>query len=942
MSKLAFHSNPRKAIWQQLVLALLLSLAFVGIFLGVQNSGVQPGHAQTETTAWAAPENLSNSGAASQPRILAGPGEILQAFWIDHFDGLITSVFDGKAWSSPQPAPIFADSTVSSFLNQMPFLIADQSGWVHAFWQSATPRPLSGGQSFSAESLFHSKLPAGGTSWTTPELLAEDALTYSVYASVDGGLTLAYIRRLQTDSAPAGVYVRRLPAGPTSWQPSVNVYASIYYRLLTPGAATITAADDGDGNVFTIWNDPKQNQTFSASSEDDGQHWADPEIFSDQANGDPTPSALRITALPGQVLSIWQTLSSNNCSLYQQEWGSSADEQLAWGSPTRIFANLGSCPTGDSLWPQVDQEQFYWLWGQGASSLSLSAWDPGKEQWSIPVNQTFSFENPAGSGMIILSDLHATISNNRTAVVGFDPSGEVWAIRAEKSVPDFVYAPQPAWEPAQPVTSSDQAVGEFTLAMDESGRAHLIYTRPADTAVTNQSPLGAAIIYTYAGGTAGSTAGEADNLAAGPDQIQTNQVEIFPGVSGELTRQPALLADNPAGFLHLVWSGQEQGNILYSRAPLDKADSPGEWFPSQTLSGAALASWPQIGMDAAGRLYVLYAIALNEERGIYLTTSEDHGETWSIAKQIFDAAAAGLQGVERPTLYVEPAGVLHAAWVETAPAGNAISQGIFYTSSIDSGKTWSEPIILAGEGNDWPKLAAADNQLHLTYVQNTCLDCSHDQNGQPWERIMPIQETPSEPSSLTASSRWSTAVRLPGWGEISLPYGIASDGSLEKGSLHLAGINPQNGTITYSTWRDGSWSAPESFSPGNTIALAPAAGLGLQAATKPDGELLAIAWLSAPQNLQERTAMVEPALSFTRRRIDPVDLPLAPTAQPTQTPTPLPAPTATISLPTPTPDLNLIPPPSSTAQTPLIMSAAVVGLFVAGFFVWRLVRSRRK
>ena len=399
---------------------------------------------------WTEPVNLSNSGAASQPRILAGPGEILQVFWIDRFDGLVTTIFDGKVWSSPQSAPIFSDSTVSAYLTQMPYLIADQSGWLHAFWQSANPRPLTSGQSFIANSIYHSKMPAGGIAWTTPELLAEDALTYSVYAPVDGGLNLAYIRRIQADGAPAGVYVRRLPSGPSSWEPSVNVYASIYYRLMTPGSANIAIADDSTGNLFVIWNDPNQNLTLAAQSEDNGRSWSEPTIYSNQQTRRSNPqfaaidryarSSIKHLANAGfeQLLALSTRMDrqpQGESSIRRpastaietpgvtptvpagDQSGAPAEENSSlpgWSSPVRIFPSLDNCPTGDSLWPEIDQQQIYWLWGQGASSISLSAWDNEQQQWSIPISETFSFTDPTSAGVIILGDLHATIANNRT------------------------------------------------------------------------------------------------------------------------------------------------------------------------------------------------------------------------------------------------------------------------------------------------------------------------------------------------------------------------------------------------------------------------------------------------------------------------------------------------------------------------------------------------
>ena len=85
------------------------------------------------------PANLSQSGAASQPRLLAGPDGKLQAFWWDRFDGLTTATFDGQKWSAPQPALI-----ASKFLVNTPLLIADQTGWIHAFWLEPAASSASG------------------------------------------------------------------------------------------------------------------------------------------------------------------------------------------------------------------------------------------------------------------------------------------------------------------------------------------------------------------------------------------------------------------------------------------------------------------------------------------------------------------------------------------------------------------------------------------------------------------------------------------------------------------------------------------------------------------------------------------------------------------------------------------------------------------------------
>src|SRR5690554_3874148 len=70
--------------------------------------------AQSSIPGWIEPQNLSVSGAASQPRIVTGDGDRVQVFWWDVFDGMMTSVSEGQPvspeagfdWSPPQKTPI--------------------------------------------------------------------------------------------------------------------------------------------------------------------------------------------------------------------------------------------------------------------------------------------------------------------------------------------------------------------------------------------------------------------------------------------------------------------------------------------------------------------------------------------------------------------------------------------------------------------------------------------------------------------------------------------------------------------------------------------------------------------------------------------------------------------------------------------------------------------
>jgi hypothetical protein len=106
-----------------------------------------------------------------------------------------------------------------------------------------------------------------------------------------------------------------------------------------------------------------------------------------------------------------------------------------------------------------------------------------------------------------------------------------------------------------------------------------------------------------------------------------------------------------------------------AQVKVGEAASAGGWSTPASLSEAGSSgSWPQIGADAAGNLYALYAVPLNEGRGIYFARSEDGGATWSESRQVFDAAAQGWAMVDHPVLLVLPEGTLPRC-VEACPSG---------------------------------------------------------------------------------------------------------------------------------------------------------------------------------------------------------------------------------------------------------------------------------
>jgi hypothetical protein len=179
---------------------------------------------------------------------------------------------------------------------------------------------------------------------------------------------------------------------------------------------------------------------------------------------------------------------------------------------------------------------------------------------------------------------------------------------------------------------------------------------------------------------------------------------------------------------------------------------------------------------------------------------------------------------------------------------------------------------------------------------------------------------------------WVRAERVPGFGNVPGPVGLAPDGA---GTLHLVGlINDEAGgpVLLYATWDGGRWGERETFrleldggEPGVAAMVLPALGR------------LDVA-LRGTAGGGEETAQVD--LWHTRRAVPTVVVTpvLAPIPQPTATLLPTPTPTMT---PRPTPDFGRALSPTSggsmPASLPLLLGGGLAALIVVSAFALRLL-----
>jgi hypothetical protein len=331
-------------------------------------------------------------------------------------------------------------------------------------------------------------------------------------------------------------------------------------------------------------------------------------------------------------------------------------------------------------------------------------------------------------------------------------------------------------------------------------------------------------------------------------------------------------------------------------------------------------------VDAHGTLHVVYAVPLNEGRGIYYVRSEDSGASWSEAQAIFDAAAAGWAMADHPTLAMDPAGTLHVAWVQGSRDGPFPPQGIFYARSTDGGQGWSEPRAMAEGAYDWPRMGAPlTGWAHLLWNEVT--------GGGGWTHRW----------STDYGASWSTQQEVRGFRGVTGPAGLTADGA---GTLNLVGLGRDEAgepALLHTTWDgsaalatgEGHWGEQETFRleavddsvPGAAVALAGAQG-----------------WLSVAFRAEvEGEQGLRREVFHAGRSVPTVEAWPAPSYTPMPTVTPTPSPAAT---PTPTPRLKVpgqtpepAPPVLDLGPVALPMTA-LGGLAVATLIVYGVLLGR--
>ncbi len=863
--------------------------------------------AQANSTSWTQPVNVSQSGAASRPAIaVAGDGS-LHVVWWDAVEGeqyARTAGITSTVWTAPLTLPdIIGRRGLDPITNRETIeppnevrLATNSGNTLHIFWRD------------SSDGLFTAQAVNG--SWGKTTTLAPTVTRLGTATDISGTLRLIYVRPVEADGGPAGVYLRVHDG--TRWSTDRLISASPYFRAASAENLHVSVAGNGRGETLAIWNDPQLNQSLLARSDNNGSTWSAP-IPLTGTQSLPIRNASIAAASDNTFILLWQdSAGGSGCSYMQRV---SRDGGQTWSAPTRVLRSATVCPTTLQFMPDADGS--LWAVGHtgvgpegGVSPAMLAVWD--EEAWSELTAASLNFFDQSKSREVTLSCMQAAVAGQSAAIVGCDTAGDVWAARNATELNSLIERLQPVWLPLQVVSDRNDNLamnGLPVMIADRSGNLHAMWSE--STGTQNDTALVAA--------------SRINGRWSLPAKVLRSPSSA--GVTANQAEQPTLAID--AGQkVHAAWTSGLFGSLYYSWAPVSDVGSAQRWAePLPLITPGTIASKPDLAVNpASSDIYLIYTIPYNEGRGVYVLRSSDGGGTWLTPTLVFDATAAQWPGVDKARLVYDSASqVLHAAWLRTTLPGTTGSQALYYARSSDQGQTWSKPQLIVEGQVDWPRLAIINTgQVYLAW------------NLAPGQSAATLSGSNTVWGQLSADGgeEWFAPSAVFESSEISGPIGLYGNSA---GALYIAAVGrdaSNQSALLFAEWGGQAWRGRESV----PLGQGPAAG-NAAALAGTSGQLEALLKLQIWNN----AGMPSFEVTNTGRPVATTAATPAPTFTPvpTVTPTATPLPTATATPRPSLPNLGTQPKGISGGMPPLVLGGSVAGLLVFIAVLGITLRRRR-
>lgn len=424
--------------------------------------------------------------------------------------------------------------------------------------------------------------------------------------------------------------------------------------------------------------------------------------------------------------------------------------------------------------------------------------------------------------------------------------------------------PDPAWSEPANLSNSSTNSSFPSLAVDPAGGVHIIWSEG-----TERSSV---LFYSHLLG---------ENWSTPIDVLVT------PGEGPAV--QPVLKADSE-GYLHAVWIGW--GTVYHSSAYAPLAGTAHGWSEPKPLSAESpYTSMPDLAVDPADNLYVVYAELIGSTSGIHCVRSTDHGDTWQVSVAIYQNTASSRM-VDRARIASGPDGRLHVVWVEFNYPETFPPIGIRYSYSTDGGASWSQPIPLADGPYDYPGIVSlAGSKVHVVW------------SGTSADRFKFHRWSPDGGRSWSDTWRNLDVGGYQGW------PALAVDGNQNLHWLQVGTVARVGDSLYYNVWNGSEWS------PGEVLLPPTASGqnaTNVSAAIALGNELHVV--VQSPLNTAKASWQYE--VFYVHRHLDAAGRP----AQPLPTLTPKPSPT---DMPFPSPPATEDIGPSATLVESTLLPTAV-------------------
>ncbi len=877
--------------------------------------------AQSENGSWLDPINLSRSSGASEPVSVADESGRTHVIWKDISGSYYYSREVAGEWSEPMAIdPPFGTRRYDPNLTETkatplytPILISDSKNGIHAVW-------IDGSKALSY-SFVESNDFSEAEAWTTPQQITGPALDMAIAIDDDERIHVVYLRTAESSDLPAGLYYSQSEDGGLTWSGPDLLYESSYLRVLSSSDANVEIVAAGPDTIIVAWDNRPLERVFYVSSRDGGSSWepvreVDRRLETDGAET-AGPQDIRIGLRDSEIHLVWLAgHERSECILYYQL---SRDLGQNWEPLRRIPDVFSGCPKPLQFLSTPDETLLFTV--ESEDELYVTGWDG--IQWVDPIEQSrlSTIVNPETYRPIQNSCHESIVTNNSgsrreplvlTIACEAGNRGDIWAstIEASQLIEQVMPSDPPEWQNVGEISQGGNLQSPI-LFSDGDGFLHAIWSQKNTSDQTQRR-----IRYGRWNGLGWSPA---QTILGSPDGSDVAGVSALIDASGNLL---------------VTWSGGLPGDIYFSRNTVARAISPEDWGqPVAIPVPRPAAASPDIAVNSTGTIMIAYALPLNENRGVYLTKSDDGGDVWQETNQVIDAAELDWEKVDSPKLVITPDDTLHMIWQRFSlpPTSKPIS--LHYARSEDGGENWSEPFTVSESPAIWTKLLAVDEQsIHVIW---------QTESNDLWHLL-----------SIDKGTTWNQPQRIEGFlrtdGHVAATLDGANQPQLIQINNQLSDDEDQR--FTNPELRHWTWSGQQWFIQDSTALDIQKAG-DLDIAVTSKGRL-GLILLAERENLIGEPPTI--GLNFTSRNLDlpAIQATLLPTPFPTSLPeatptvTPLPQPTATIEFPTNQDAGQQFPLPVD-ASNPL--TGSLFGVLAAGiltvvvfFFGVRILRGDRR